>query len=1086
MDMALKNQTNNSNGTHVRPMSLRAFLTRLIWLCMLPSLILTIYLAIDHVQTLKMQCHQAAISLAHNTANMIDNYLRSQIISLEVLAASPLLDDSKRLPDAFKEARSVGESLGVHIILADTSMQMVFNTRTPFDAALPKLPIPKGFAAAPNVMKTQKPAVGDVFYGPIAKADMVASVVPVIRNGQIKFLFLIATELSQFQRLMDEVALPEHLSVKILDGTGKVIAGRIPYSFQYEIAKADGQFIEKSHISPWTVVVDVPQCAYMPPIISSTITMTFAVIAAILGGVLGGRMAGKGLSRAVEGLSAKPLPLTSRPLISDIETVRKRLTDAMVAREAAEALKQEVELRFQRLFDVAPLPMCFVKRDGSLGELNERFVKVLGYTREDIPTFREWLILAYPSPDYRDKVLAAWDESIRQALAYGRDILPAEYVVTCKNGEERIMLISGAIMGDGYLATFFDITERKKAEKALVESEARFRILAEGAFEEVVVSRDGIFLDFNEVFSSICGYTAQELVGSRVLEIVAPEFRDLVQEHIMSGNVEAYESVLIHKDGRVIPVQIKAKNIPYMGGVARLTSVRSVESIKKAEEVQKRLATAITQAAEAILITDAEGIIQYVNPALERISGFSSAETLGHTPRIFKSGEHDDIFYQKLWATIKAGNIWSGRLINRRKDGKLYYEQATISPVIDDSGKIVNFVAVKRDITEFLDVTNQLFQSQKMEAIGTLAGGIAHDFNNILQISLGYSQLLAADKNLPPNLREDAMNIYEASKRGADLVHRLLTFSKKTVAQLKPLKLNDRINEIRKMLVRTIPKNIDMQLMLAEDLATINADPIQIDQVIMNVVVNARDAMPDGGVLTIETSNVTLDEEYLKTHLNIKPGRYVLLALTDTGIGMDEQTMSRIFEPFYTTKEHGHGTGLGLSVVFGIIRQHGGFIRYYSQPGFGTTCKIYFPALTSDETQVEPVAEKKPRGGSETILIVDDEEQIIDFLNRALEKAGYTVINARNGQEALDLYCRNRERISLVILDLIMPEMDGKKCLEELLKVDKSVKVLIASGFSANGRIGEVVRTGARGFVTKPFDVGQILNMIRDVIDGRP
>ena len=373
-----------------------------------------------------------------------------------------------------------------------------------------------------------------------------------------------------------------------------------------------------------------------------------------------------------------------------------------------------------------------------------------------------------------------------------------------------------------------------------------------------------------------------------------------------------------------------------------------------------------------------------------------------------------------------------------------------------------------------------------MEAIGTLAGGIAHDFNNILQISLGYSQLLAADKNLPPNLREDAMNIYEASKRGADLVHRLLTFSKKTVAQLKPLKLNDRINEIRKMLVRTIPKNIDMQLMLAEDLATINADPIQIDQVIMNVVVNARDAMPDGGVLTIETSNVTLDEEYLKTHLNIKPGRYVLLALTDTGIGMDEQTMSRIFEPFYTTKEHGHGTGLGLSVVFGIIRQHGGFIRYNSQPGFGTTCKIYFPALTSDETQVEPVAEKKPRGGSETILIVDDEEQIIDFLNRALEKAGYTVINARNGQEALDLYCRNRERISLVILDLIMPEMDGKKCLEELLKVDKSVKVLIASGFSANGRIGEVVRTGARGFVTKPFDVGQILNMIRDVIDGRP
>lgn len=582
MDKAPKKRNDNSHGEHIRPVSLRAFLTRLIWLCMLPSLILTIYLAIDHVQTLKKQCRQAAINLAHNSVNTIDNYLRSRIVALEVLAASPLLDDPSRLVDAYSEARSVGDSLGVYIILADTSMQMIFNTRTPFDATLPKLPAPKGFAAAPHVMKTHKPAVGDVFFGPIAKVDMVASVVPVIRDGQMKLMLLIATELREFQQLIDKMALPEHLSVKILDGTGKVIASRIPYGFQFEVGDdtATGQFIEKSMVSPWSVVVDVPKCAYMPPIISSTVAMTLAVIVAILGGILGGRMAGKGLSRAVEALSATPLPLTSRPLITDIETVRKRLTDAMVARDTAQVLQHEVELSFRQLFDAAPLPMCFVKRDGSLGELNERFVKVFGYTREDIPTFREWLLHAYPDPDYRSEVLATWNESLRRASAYRQDILPAEYSVTCKNGEERIMLVSGVIMGDGYLATFFDITERKKVEKALHESEMRFRMLAEGAFDGVVVSRDGRFVDLNEVFSSICGYTTQELVGADVLEIVAPEFQDIVRERILSGSMEAYESALIHKDGHLIPVQIKAKKHSLRGRYSE-THVGSQHRVNK-------------------------------------------------------------------------------------------------------------------------------------------------------------------------------------------------------------------------------------------------------------------------------------------------------------------------------------------------------------------------------------------------------------------------------------------------------------------------------------------------------------------------
>ena len=344
---------------------------------------------------------------------------------------------------------------------------------------------------------------------------------------------------------------------------------------------------------------------------------------------------------------------------------------------------------------------------------------------------------------------------------------------------------------------------------------------------------------------------------------------------------------------------------------------------------------------------------------------------------------------------------------------------------------------------------------------------------------------MAEDKTLPAQLKDDARNIYEASRRGADLVQRLLTFSKKREYKPQTLDLNQRIKEIQKILTRTIPKDIKIQLILDRELGLINADPTQMDQVIMNVVVNARDAMPEGGSLTIETANVFLGEEYAKTHLNVIPGNYVVLMLTDSGIGMDEETMSRIFEPFFTTKELDKGTGLGLSVVFGIVEQHGGFVRYYSQRGQGTTCKIYFPAIISGPNITRLKLKEIPVGGSETILIVDDEDQILDFLSRVLENSGYSVITARNGQEALERFLKYRNKLSLIILDLVMPEMDGKQCLEEVLRIDPSVKVMISSGFSANGKISNVMKIGAKAFVTKPYDIDQLLLKIREVIDAK-
>jgi len=511
---------------------------------------------------------------------------------------------------------------------------------------------------------------------------------------------------------------------------------------------------------------------------------------------------------------------------------------------------------------------------------------------------------------------------------------------------------------------------------------------------------------------------------------------------------------------------------------------RFIAERQKAEAMRTRLVTAIEQAVEGVVITDANGTIQYVNPALEKMTGYDSKELIGETPRVVKSGEHDQAFYRHLWETIARGKVWTGQFVNKRKAGRLYHEDATISPVRDASGKIVNFVGVKRDVTEHLELSKQLQQALKMEAVGMLAGGVAHDFNNILQVALGYSELILGDEGLPKRYRADLRKIHESARRGADLVQRLLTFSRKTEIKTQPLNLNRRITELRKMLERTIPKMIDIRLSLGEDLATINADPTQIDQVLMNLAVNARDAMGDGGKLTIETANIILDEEYARSHLDAKPGNYVLLTITDTGSGMDKDTLEHIFEPFYTTKGVGEGTGLGLATVHGIVKHHGGYIRCYSEPGEGTTFKIYFPALISEEEKEETTVREMPRGGSETVLIVDDEEFIRDLGSRILTNAGYNVVTASEGTEALQVYQARRHEIALVLLDLVMPGIGGKQCLEGLLGIDSSVKVVIASGYSADGPTKEALAAGAKGFVDKPYDMSQMLEVLRGVLDA--
>jgi PAS domain S-box-containing protein len=358
----------------------------------------------------------------------------------------------------------------------------------------------------------------------------------------------------------------------------------------------------------------------------------------------------------------------------------------------------------------------------------------------------------------------------------------------------------------------------------------------------------------------------------------------------------------------------------------------------------ERLATAVEQAAESIVITDSSGTIQYVNPAFERTTGYSRSEAIGKNPRILKSAIQDDSFYREMWNTISGGEVWTGRFINKRKDETLFEEEATISPVRDGTGRIVSFVGVKRDVTKEVALEKQLLHSQKMEAVGRLAGGVAHDFNNLLTAIIGYGQLVERRLDADNPLRSEVKEIMDAGHRAAALTSQLLAFSRRQTLVPRNINLNEIIDNLMRMLRRIIGEDVELSFQASPNLSPVFADPGQIEQVIMNLAVNARDAMAHGGRLIIETSNALLDDAYCRKHLWARPGRYVQISVSDTGMGMDAETQRRIFEPFFTTKDIGRGTGLGLAVVYGIVKQHDGFIHVYSEPGQGTTFRLYLSA----------------------------------------------------------------------------------------------------------------------------------------------
>lgn len=645
----------------------------------------------------------------------------------------------------------------------------------------------------------------------------------------------------------------------------------------------------------------------------------------------------------------------------------------------------------------------------------------------------------------------------------------------------------------------------RRKQKALKESEKRLRSLVDAAMDR---SKVGIFIldsSFKIVWASealrryfdlkdedIVGKDKRRLIRERIKDIFEnPEWfqKKVFATYDNNTYVESFECHVLPgatREERWLrhwsePIELGI----YKGG--RIEHYIDITDQKRADAERIRLATALEQIGEGVIITDEAANIQYVNPAFEKITGFTREEVLGKNPRLLQSGKHDRTFYRELWDALIAGCVWKGRFVNKKKDGTLYKEDATISPVTNKHGNTINYVGVKRDVTREMKLEEQLRQAQKMESIGVLAGGVAHDFNNLLTTIMGNADLALMELKEDTSAQRNVLEIQKAAQRAASLTRQLLTFSRKQIIKPAVLNLNHVVSDLEKMLRRLIGEDIDFLTAYEPEPWHVFVDPGQMEQVVMNLVVNARDAMPKGGELTIETANVELDLAYLEDHgVENTPGPYVMLAVTDTGAGIDPDIRPHIFDPFFTTKERGHGTGLGLSTVYGIVKQNKGYLWVYSEPGEGTTFKIYLPrSIEEQELLNEAVPAGEQLRGSETVLVVEDDEMLRNMAKEMLQGYGYKVILAKNGEEALKKAANHEFPIHIMLTDVVMPGMDGRELAEKIQAEITDIKILYMSGYTDNAIAHHGVLDQGLDFIQKPFSTEDLGHKVREVLDKR-
>jgi len=640
----------------------------------------------------------------------------------------------------------------------------------------------------------------------------------------------------------------------------------------------------------------------------------------------------------------------------------------------------------------------------------------------------------------------------------------------------------GRVFGGMVLSLQNELKERKRAEEALRDSEEKYRSMMESMKAAVFICSPDFRVEYmNPAMIKRMGRDATGEVCHKAIHDLDERCPECVHDKIQQGE-SAETAIFSPKDNRYYSVS-HSPIFHQDGSISKMTIYRDITGKKRAEEERIRLATAIEQASESIIISDRPGTIQYVNPAFEQLSGFNREEIIGQNFRILKSNKHDEAFYREMYDIISHGHTWAGRIINTMKDGTLSEFETRISPVKDSSGEIISFVSVNRDVTQEKALEAQLQHAQRMDAIGTLAGGIAHDFNNILSSVIGFTELALDDAEKGTLQYENLQEVLVAGSRAKDLVHQILTFSRQSDQEQKPVNVQLIAKEALKLLRASIPSTIEIKQNIQSE-ALVMGDSTQIHQVFMNLCTNAAHAMEDkGGVLTVDLVDIKLDSEFISDYPDLKPGTYINLTVTDTGHGMVPDVLDKIFDPFFTTKDKGKGTGMGLSVVHGIVHSHGGSIYVYSEPGKGSTFRIFLPVFKRRLESEERIEGPIPTG-TERILFVDDEPGIVNIGKQTLKSLGYNVVTRTSSIEALEFFKTQPDRVDIVITDLTMPNMTGEELAQELMQIRPDIPIILCTGFSVRMDEKKAMNMGIRAFVSKPILKREIAETIRKVIDS--
>jgi PAS domain S-box-containing protein len=773
-----------------------------------------------------------------------------------------------------------------------------------------------------------------------------------------------------------------------------------------------------------------------------------------------------------------------------LQEIGRRLADGLTSRFVLHSLRAS-EGRLAEAQRVAHVGHW--DRDLSTGvvTLSSEAMRILGisHVERDPGGFEaQWRALV--PPDDQERVQTALTEALRGGARYD-----VEYRVIHPDGQLRIVHSQGDVTRTDagrprrIFGTMQDITDFRRAEAELRASEGRFRTFVDHATDAFFLhERDGTILDVNQQACDSLGYTRDELVGMSPVAIDGEtDVPRRIVARLASGDVVAFDSLHRRKDGSTFPVEVRLRSFTQEGKRFAVGLVRDISQRKAAEravvESHSLLNAVVEGTSGSVFVKDLDGRYVMINSACARLFGLTVEEVLGR-------GDHD------LFSPDVAGEIVEhDRQALASGTEQTIEETSTTRGVTrtslttrgvyrDAQDQVIGLVGFSRDITDLKRLEQQFRQAQKMEAVGQLAGGVAHDFNNLLTAIIGFGEM--AFNGLDPDdpNRELITEIRRAGQRAANLTRQLLAFSRKQVLRPEVVSLNTLLADVMKLLQRLIGEDIEVSLSTDEQLGLAKIDPGQFEQAVINLAVNARDAMPQGGSLLIETTNVELDAAYASLHEDLAPGPYVMVSVSDSGLGMDETTRAHIFEPFFTTKPTGEGTGLGLAMVYGFVKQSGGHVEAYSEPGRGTTFKVFLPRVfdavvtaPADDTATMPK-------GHETVLLVEDEDAVRTLAGRVLESAGYTVLVAGNGPEAIRLAGERQETIHLVATDLVMPRMSGLEVASQLTQTRPGIRILLMSGYPNEAAMRHGVPPGA-SLLQKPFNAVALARAVRQVLDAR-